>query len=138
MSTTLEDSRTLADGVNALNQQRTSRAEAAAKFIVYLVIGVLGGLALAHYATPCEGFSLCLAAVVPTHRNWLQRLADRYEAWRLYAAIKHAQQDLAWQYEQLEIAQWECQQIPQQQKVTRAHIDSLQAKLRALGAPVEA
>lgn len=68
MSTTLEDSRTLADGVNALNQRRTSRAESAAGFIVALVIGVLLGLLMWHYATPCEGMSLCMGMLAQFQR----------------------------------------------------------------------
>lgn len=49
----------LAQGVNALNAQRTARAEAGAGFIVALVVGVLFGLALVHFATPCAAGHLC-------------------------------------------------------------------------------
>jgi hypothetical protein len=138
MSTTLQDSRVLAAGINALNARRAQRAEAAAGFIVAFVVALLLALALVHWAMPCEGASLCLAAVVPTQRSWQQRLLDKYEAWRLRYAIRCAQQDLVYQEEQLQIARWECEQLPQQQRVTQAHVEALQQQLRALGAHVGA
>lgn len=130
---TLQDSRDISDHVNALNTHRTNRATAAADFVVALVVAMLGTLAIIHFALPCEGASLCLLAAVPTQRNWLQRLLDKFESWRLMRAIRSAQLDLQWQYENLEIARWECDHIPQQQKLTRAHIDQLEARLYALG-----
>jgi len=60
----------LAQRVNALNAQRSARAEAAAGFVVALVLGILGGLALVHYGTPCAAGHLCmgLAYLVPQRR----------------------------------------------------------------------
>lgn len=55
----MRESQVLADGINSLNARRTRRANAAVDFIVGLTVGVLGGLALLHYATPCLGGALC-------------------------------------------------------------------------------
>ena len=48
------------DAEIALQHARlTRRSKAAAEFIVAMVLGVLGALALLHYLTPCEAGHLC-------------------------------------------------------------------------------
>lgn len=136
--TSLQDSRAISEHVNAINAHRTNRATAAANFIVAMVVALLLSALVINFALPCEGASLCLAAVVPTHRNWAQRMVDRYQAWRLRYHIGIAAKDLHYQEEQLLIARWECEHLPLQLKVTREHITALEHQLRALGAPVEA
>jgi len=134
MSTTATNSRAIADAINTINAKRTSRAEAAANFIVFFTMALLGAMALVAYITPCAEASLCLAAVVPTHRNWGQRLLDAYQAWRLRWHIRCAQQDMAHMEEMVQMARWECEHIPLQQKVTADHIAQLHHQLQGLGA----
>ena len=127
-----QDANGLAAHINAVNARRTARAEAAVNFLVALVIGLILAVALLNWATPCADATPCLAAVTPTVRNPVQRLLDRYAMWRLHAHIRSAQQDLAGQHEQLQLANWEREHLPRQMAVTRGHIDQLEAQLNAL------
>lgn len=132
----------LSNVINGLNAHRMAsvqnRVHAFLGLLLAVAIAVGGAFALIHFGTPCEGADLCLAAVAPTHRNWMQRMVDRYQAWRLRYHIGIAAKDLHYQEEQLTIARWECEHLPLQLKVTRDHIEALENQLRALGAPVEA
>jgi len=132
----------LSNAINGLNAHRMAsvqnRVHAFLGLLLAVAIAVGGAFALIHFGTPCEGADLCLAAVVPTHRNWMQRMVDRYQAWRLRYHIGIAAQDLLDQKEQLLIARWECEQLPLQLQVTQDHINMLETQLRALGAQVEA
>lgn len=55
------ESNAIAQAINRRNVRTTHRAEAAAGFVVALVVAILGALALVHFATPCEGATLCMA-----------------------------------------------------------------------------
>ena len=76
----------LAQGVNALNARRSARAEAAAGFVVALVLGILGGLALVHYGTPCAAGHLCVVPPLlygtqtPAGEALARAWADGYDA----------------------------------------------------------
>lgn len=103
---------------------------------VFIALGL--SYALICFATPCEGASLCMAAVLPTQRSWLQRLVLDFQAWRLRSAIRSARHELASQYEHLEMAQWECEHLPLQLNVTRGHIDNLVHQLSLVEGTAEA
>ena len=131
------DTHELSAVVNALNAHRMGaverRVHAFLGVLLAIAVALVGAFALIHFSTPCEGASLCLAAVVPTRRGWVQRLVDSLAQWRLRYYIRSAEQDLAYQHQQLEIAQWECEALPRQMAVTRGYIDQLEAELRGFG-----
>ncbi len=127
-----QESNGLAAHINAVNARRTARAEAAVNFLVALVIGLIMAVALLHWATPCADATMCLAAVTPTLRSPVQRLLDWFAMWRLRWHIRNAQQALAWQHEQADLARWELDHLPRAMAVTRGHIDMLEAQLQAL------
>lgn len=115
--------------------ERTARSvEPVARFVAVLIIGVLGALALVHYAMPCEVGHLCLgAAVVPTRTTpWgrlYRRLRARLRAAWLRVLIAGAERDLAWQEEQTTMAEWDLQVIQRQSTATRLHIEALRVQL---------
>lgn len=135
----LADSQALSSALNGANAEAMARVDrkvnAFMGLMVAIAVGVAGAFALIHFGTPCEGASLCMATVVPTQRSWLQRLVLDLQSWRLRLQIRAAQQDLAYQHEALDIARWECQHLPRQMAVTRAHIDRLANQIDALEAP---
>ncbi len=104
---TPRESNSIAQAINAMNAKRSARAEAAAGFIVALVLGVLGALALLHFATPCEAGALCMggAVLVPTRRDtWLQRLCRPLRRVYLRRLIAAAEFDADWHAETLATA----------------------------------
>jgi len=50
----------VAQRINRINTARGLRAEAAAEFIVALVLGAIGAALLVHYLTPCDAGHLCM------------------------------------------------------------------------------
>lgn len=50
--------------IAAQHARLVHRAESAAGFVVAMVLGVLGALALLHFLTPCDAGTLCWAPVV--------------------------------------------------------------------------
>jgi hypothetical protein len=81
----------MAQAINAANDHRAARAEAGVGVIVALVLGILAGLALLHYLTPCETAALCTLSVIPTRPGWGLRLAQwgraQYLQWRIRCAL---------------------------------------------------
>lgn len=124
---------------NQLNAGRIANAERRVHAFLglLLAVAVAVGLAFAiiHFSLPCEGASLCMAAVLPTQRSWLQRLTLDLQRWRLLRQIRFAQQDLAYQNESLELDHWESEHLPKQMEVTQGHIDQLCKQMDALDAP---
>jgi hypothetical protein len=131
----------LCQAVNELNARRMAAVQRRVHAFLGLLLAIAVGLALAfaliHLSTLCKGASLCMFAVLPTQRNWLQRLVLDLQRWRLLRQLRHAQQDLVFQRESLDLATWECKHLPRQLAVTRAHIDGLMSKMDALAAPAE-
>lgn len=130
-----DDQHLAAQTINARNAATTRRAEAAAGFVVALLVAILGALALVHWWTcgPADGSALCMAAVIPTRTTPWGRAYRRlrgalHAAWLRYL-IGAAEGDLAWQQQQLDIATWELQAIPRQCERTRLHIDALRVRL---------
>jgi len=120
----LQDAQRLADGINQLNAQRTHRAEAGAQFVVVLVVGILGGLALLHFLTPCEAAALCGMTAIPTRPNWAQRLgAAAHVAW-LRWRVRAAQQDIMQMEQAIDQAQAEMIYLPEQIKLHQLWIDT--------------
>jgi hypothetical protein len=114
----------------ALATQRTKRAEAAAEFVVALVLGIIGALLLLHWATPCEAGHLCaMAAITRTRSTLQQRIAAAARRWYLRALIRRAQATLRYQQEDQQRAQVELDYMPHAQAVTRAHIAALHVRL---------
>ena len=128
----------LCEAVNELNAHRMQAVQRRVHAFLGLLLAVAVGLGMAfaimHFGLPCEGAALC-AAVLPTQRNWLERIALDLQRWRLLRHIRTAQQDLRFQAEALELAQWECHHIPKQMEVTQGHIDQLCSQMDALDAP---
>lgn len=129
----------LSAAVNEFNARRMAvvqrRVHAFLGLMLALAAGIVGAFALIHFGTPCEGASLCMAAIIPTRRSWLQRLVLDVQSWRLRWQVRAAQQDLVYQHEALELARWECDHLPKQMAITRAHIDRLADQIDALEAP---
>jgi hypothetical protein len=128
----------LSAAVNQINAQRMDAVQRRVHAFLGLLLAVAVGLGLAfaiiHFGLPCEGAGLC-AAVLPTQRSWLERIVLDMQRWRLLRHIRSAQQDLLFQAEALELAQWECHHIPRQMEVTEAHIEQLSRQIDALDAP---
>lgn len=113
------DSHALAQGVNLLNAKRTARADAAAGFVVLLIIGILLACALVHFLTPCEGASLCMAAVItPTRIGLLQRLRLQLRAWRLRWRLADVQNTL-------DIVEEDLRELPELRRYLRIRRDAL-------------
>ena len=68
----------LCQAVNELNARRMAAVQRRVHAFLGLLLAIAVGLALAfaliHLSTLCKGASLCMFAVLPTQRNWLQRL----------------------------------------------------------------
>lgn len=128
----------LSAGINSLNAQRMAqvdqRVNAFLRLLLAIAVGIGLAFALLHFGLPCQGASLC-AAVLPTQRSWLERTVLDMQRWRLLHHIRSAQQELRFQAEALELAQWECHHIPRQMEVTEAHIEQLSRQIDALDAP---
>lgn len=128
----------LCDAVNELNARRMQAVQRRVHAFLGLLLAVAVGLGMAfaiiHFGLPCEGAALC-AAVLPTQRTWLERMVLDLQRWRLLRHIRSAQQDLVYQNEALQLAQWECDHIPKQVEVTEEHIESLSRQIDALDAP---
>lgn len=128
----------LSAAVNELNAHRMDAVQRRVHAFLGLLLAIAVGLGLAvaliHFGTPCAGASLC-AAVLPTQRSWLERMVLDLQRWRLLRQIRSAQQDLTYQQEALQLAQWECDHIPRQLDVTQGHIDQLCRQMDALDAP---
>jgi hypothetical protein len=128
----------LSAAANHLNARRMAQIDRRVNAFLSLLLAVAVGLGLAfaliHFGLPCEGASLC-AAVLPTQRSWLERIVLDLQRWRLLRHIRSAQQDLTYQQEALQLAQWECDHIPKQLDVTQGHIDQLCRQMDALDAP---
>ena len=83
------------DEINTRNAHTTTRADAAAAFVVALIVGILGAMLLVHYLLPCDGAALCMAAIItPTRIPPLQRLSIALRAWRLRMRITSLEFDL--------------------------------------------
>lgn len=97
--------RELASGIADLNARRAKRAEAAAEFIVVMVVAILGALALLHYLTPCEAGSLCMAAIVrPTRIGLWLRLRMALRAAYLRTLINACERDIEFHRQTAELA----------------------------------
>jgi hypothetical protein len=118
--------------VNELNARRQQNVQRRVHAFLGLLLAIAVGLGLAfaliHFGMPCEGAGL-YAAVLPTQRSWLQRLVLDMQRWRLLRHIRSAQQDLAYQEEALQLAQWETEHIPAQMEITRRHIEQLSIQM---------
>ncbi len=134
--------RELAQTINATNTHRMQRVEqrvnAAASVIVALVIAILGALALVHFATPCEGASLCAATVLRTRPGWLSQLRFAWRRWRLCAQVQDAERAVA-HHDELANLHHEVSLIAADAAVRRLHaacavrsrVDSRRASKRA-------
>lgn len=97
----------IARGINAINAQRTSRAESAAEFLVAMVIAIIGALALLHWATPCDAGTLCAggATLIPTRgETRLQMLLRPFRRWYLRVQLRAAEGDVAFHEETINLA----------------------------------
>jgi len=123
----------LATAVNALNYSRGRRAEAAADFLVAIVIAALGIAALLHFALPCnpEG-ALCMAAVLHTRTPWPQRLLGSLHAAWLRHRIASARQEIKHMEEVIYMAHAELAYLPPRIAAHEAWITGQQATLQRL------
>ena len=88
----IEDARYAAQRINEINAKRTARAESAAGFVAVLVIGILAALALVHFLTPCEGATLCMAAVItPTRSGAARGFMRMLERWQVRMSLADAE-----------------------------------------------
>lgn len=123
MSTSLEDSRALADAVNALNARRASRAEAAANFVVVLVVALLLAAAVLHFLTPCHGAELCGAALLPRRgTTWWRRLYMPMRAAYLRMLMRSCVADI-WHHQQT------AELAPVLEAMARQRLDELRVQL---------
>lgn len=89
------DTDTVSRGINAINKQRTQRAEAVAHVVLAVVLGIIGAALLVHYLTPCDAGHLCsLAVVTPTRSGPLSRLLAWMRAAYLRRLICSAEDDI--------------------------------------------
>lgn len=49
----IKDSDLIARSLNSENARRAERSDAAAGFVVVLIVGILSALAVVHFLTPC-------------------------------------------------------------------------------------
>ena len=121
----------MAQAVNAANDHRAARAEAGVGVIVALVLGILGGLALLHYLTPCESAALCTLSVIPTRPGWGLRLSQwlrgAYLQWRIRCALA----DVAAMRCAIEYARDDLDYLPKQIDL---HLEWIDARLDELDA----
>lgn len=121
----------MAQAVNSANDHRAARAEAGVGVIVALVLGILGGLALLHYLTPCEGAALCTLSVIPTRPGWGLRLTQwlrgAYLQWRIRCALA----DVAAMRRVIDHASEELDYLPRQIDL---HLEWIDARLDELDA----
>lgn len=98
----VDETHGLAQAVNRINATNHSRGNRIANAILATVLGIVLACMALHFATPCTGASLCMAAVItPTSTTWWQRLCLRWRArilcWRLadvQATLDHVEDDL--------------------------------------------
>lgn len=121
----------MAQTVNAANDHRAARAEAGVGVIVALVLGILAGLALLHYLTPCESAALCTLSVIPTRPGWGLRLSQwlrgAYLQWRIRCALA----DVAAMRWAIEYARDDLDYLPKQIDL---HLEWIDARLDELDA----
>ncbi len=114
----------MAQAINTANDHRAARAEAGVGVIVALVLGILAGLALLHYLTPCEGAALCTLIVIPTRPGWGLRLSQWLQAQYLQWRIRWALNDVAAMHTAIEHAREELDYLPRQIELHREWIDA--------------
>lgn len=141
---TLAEADDLARAINQHNAATSRRAEAALHMLGVVALAALGAWALVTYLTPCEAGSLCMAAAVtPTRRGlkaWAQdalalaprRLGSAARGAYLRWLIRCHENDAAALQEHIDLAQWEVEHLPQQQRLHRQHIQSLRCELAQL------
>lgn len=120
MNTSLEDSRTLADGINRINEARTRKPNRVADVLVATVIGCLLAAAALHFAMPCEGASFCAAAALRT--PWWHRLFMPLRAAYLRMLIRSCVADVEYHQQTAELA-------PQLEALARQRLDELRVQL---------
>lgn len=124
----------VAKRINRTNATRSKRAEAAAEFIVAMVLGAIGAALLVHYLTPCDAGHLCgLAAITRTHTPLWQRITNGVRRWYLRALIRSAHKSLQFLLEHEQRVQGELEYLPHAQAVARQHIAALQVRLIQAG-----
>ena len=123
------DAATLSQRINAANAARIKRAEAAAGFVVALILGILGAVLLLHYLLPCAEGALCAATVINTRPGLLSRLRYALRGWYLRHLISAAENDLLDMHDDMERAQDYLWRLPQQISSHRLCIDGWRLEL---------
>lgn len=117
------DTDTVSRGINAINKQRTQRAEAVAHVVLIVIFAILGAAALVHYLTPCDAGQLCSLAVVrPTRSGPLSRLVAWLRAAYLRRLIRSAEDDI-------EHMQHAYESLPAQMAAHRIWLDHRRVRL---------
>ena len=126
------ESHAIARAINHRNVRASRRADAAAAFVVVLVVAILGTLALVHFMTPCNAATLCMAAAIPTQRGWLERATRAWRCYYLRSRIASALADIQAMENVLQMAQQELDFIPDQIQAHRVWIDAHMAELDSI------
>lgn len=120
------DSNLIAHGVNALNAKRTKRAEAAAHFVLFVVMVILGAAAMVHYLTPCDVGQLCMvAAITPTRAGLISRWVNSIRA-------AYLRQRIAWAETDIDVMQHSYESLPAQMAAHRLWLDQRRVELIGL------
>ena len=120
--------------VNARNARTVTRCDAAASFVVAMVVAILGALAMLHWAMPCDpAGTLCLGAfIVRTRRGpltWaerhLVRISCRLRVLYLRALIGAAENDLRHMDDAM-------RHLPLQAEYHRLHVEALRLRIASI------
>jgi hypothetical protein len=115
----------------AVIRKSDQRVNGVFRALFALVLGVLGGLALVHWATPCAAGSLCaLAAVTPTRCGWWLRLQRAARRQRLGLRQRYLRARIASAWLDMQHLEATADWIPRQQALHQLCIDAWQTQVR--------
>ncbi len=121
--TSIEDSRVIADAINARNARTMRWWDSAGSIAVALLIAICGALALLAFGTPCAEASLCMvAAARPTRPGLLRRLLMAAKLPYLRMLLRAAEQDAEWHAETARLA-------PQLEQLAKQRADELRIQI---------
>lgn len=109
-------------------QRNHRRADRALNYLLALVLGILGAVALVHWLTPCEGATLC-AGVIPLRPTVAQRMV---RTWRRCCALARAldlRYRIVWAEQDLQVLRAEMELAPQQAALLERHLEVLRVRL---------
>lgn len=93
-----------------------------AGFLLAVILGVAGALALIHWGTCSQEVAMCAALVTPTRLGWWRRLRMTLRALQLRWLIRAAEDDL-------QVLQATLGGLPRQIAYTRQHVTGLRLAL---------